>query len=242
MKRSRSRSVLRRFAPMALVPVALAATVTTTYAITPDAATRAHEVTRSMVTSFTNALAGLRLFANPSSNAKRDADAMRSSRAADAALLDRIAQQPVATWIGGWVGDVRAEIDRVTSLAQRNGAVPVLVAYNIPNRDCGSYSAGGEKSADAYGRWIRDFAAGLSGRKAVVVLEPDALAQMNCLKPDAQDARVAMMKDAVTVLKNGGATVYLDAGHPKWLSASEMASRLNRASIAQADGFALNVS
>jgi endoglucanase len=37
-------------------------------------------------------------------------------------------------------------------------------------------------------------------------------------------------------------TVYVDAGHPAWQSAAEMARRLALAGIENADGFSLNVS
>jgi len=36
--------------------------------------------------------------------------------------------------------------------------------------------------------------------------------------------------------------VYIDAGHPEWYSAEEIAKRLNRAYVSMARGFALNVS
>ena len=49
-------------------------------------------------------------------------------------------------------------------------------------------------------------------------------------------------RDAVSVLKRGGARVYLDAGNARWTSAEEMAGRLRRAAVGDADGFALNVS
>ena len=53
----------------------------------------------------------------------------------------------------------------------------MLVAYNVPGRDCGSYSAGGAAGVDAYLSWVGSFAAALGDRPAVVVLEPDAVPQ-----------------------------------------------------------------
>ena len=61
--------------------------------------------------------------------------------------------------------------------------------------------------------WIRAFAAGLAGRRAVVILEPDALAQLDCLTADKQAERLALLRDAVSVLSGAHAIVYLDAGH-----------------------------
>jgi endoglucanase len=122
------------------------------------------------------------------------------------------------------------------------GAIPVFVAYNIPQRDCGGLSGGNNTSIDQYRTWISNFAAGLAGRRAAVVLEPDALAAMGCLSAADQDTRISLLVYAVRALKAGGATVYLDAGHPRWQSASTMAARLTRAGIAEADGFSLNIS
>lgn len=189
-----------------------------------------------------NPIAGKRLYVDPNSNAKRQAEALRRSRPQDAELVARIADQPTARWLGEWVRDVRREVDNAVSTITGSGALPVFVAYNIPGRDCGSYSAGGSRGADAYRRWIRSFADGLRGRQALVVLEPDALPGMDCLSVAGRQERVALIADAVNVLKTQRANVYIDAGHARWKSADEMASRLKQANIAAADGFTLNVS
>src|SRR5687767_10970740 len=128
-----------------------------------------------------NPIAGKRLFVDPNSAAKRQAETLRRSSPQDAELLMRIAEQPVARRLGDWVRDIRREVDNAVSTITRSGALPVFVAYNIPGRDCGSYSAGGSRGADAYRRWIRSFAEGLRGRPALVLLEPDALPGMDCL-------------------------------------------------------------
>lgn len=187
-------------------------------------------------------LEGLKLFVNPDSPASRQAAEWRRSRPQDAALLQRIASQPVAKWLGNWNRDVRRDVAGVVSAAARQGATPVLVAYNIPNRDCGSYSAGGSANASGYRKWIRDFAAGLNGARAIVVLEPDAIAGASCLKGATRDERFALIRDAVDVLKAANAFVYIDAGHARWLAPKEIAARLGDAGIAKADGFSLNVS
>jgi endoglucanase len=156
--------------------------------------------------------------------------------------MDKIANQPIAQWMGNWNsnigGDVRDAVSRITGAR----ALPLFVAYNIPHRDCGSYSGGGARSADAYRQWIRSFANGLGGKRAVVILEPDALAGMNCLSAPLRAERLALIKDAVSVLKSRGASVYIDAGHARWISAGEMANRLKAAGIDQAAGFSLNIS
>jgi hypothetical protein len=83
-------------------------------------------------------LAGRRLWVAPDAPARAQADAWRSSRPADAALMDKMAAQPQADWFGGWSGDVRAAVDARVDAAAAAGGVPVLVAYNVPQRDCGA--------------------------------------------------------------------------------------------------------
>jgi endoglucanase len=199
-----------------------------------------------VVTAPGSFLVGARIWRNTDSPAGRQADSWRASRPTDAQLMDRIAAQPIAQWIGGWTSDVRSHVRTIVSRAVSEGAVPVFVAYNIPNRDCGGYSASGaQATAAGYRTWIRDVAAGLaavSNGRAVVVLEPDAVAQMSCLSADGQAERLGLLRDAVTLLKDAGAAVYIDAGNARWVGAADMAARLRSAGIVQADGFSLNVS
>jgi endoglucanase len=192
---------------------------------------------------YANPLAGHALYVQPKNRALTTAEKWALTRPADAALLEGIGQTAQAVWFGGWNVDVTYDARRYTKAAAGANALPVLVAYNIPQRDCGSYSAGGSASADAYRTWIRALAAGIGARRAVVILEPDALAGMGCLSTTDRERRVSLLAEAIAILKANAATVvYLDAGHARWISASEMARRLTSANIAQADGFSLNVS
>ncbi len=157
----------------------------------------------------------------------------------DGALLRELAQVPTATWLGSWSGDVAATVRHVVTAARAAGDVPVFVTYNIPGRDCGGFSAGGTDSAAAYQRWVQAIAAGVGTAEVVVVVEPDALAQL-C---GDQSARLSMLRSAVDVLeRNPGTHTYLDAGHSNWVPAATMAERLRTAGVASSDGFALNVS
>lgn len=190
-----------------------------------------------------NPFAGARFYVDPFSEAKAQADAWRSSRPADAAQIDKIAQNPVAIWLGEWSGDVEAHVRARIADISAAGALPVFVAYNIPLRDCGLYSAGGAKSADEYRWWIRKLRAGIGSHKAVVILEPDAVANADCLSSADRQTRYALLADAVSVLQtNSAISAYLDAGHSSWHTATQMAARLTTAGIAGARGFALNVS
>src|SRR4029434_6544525 len=67
--------------------------------------------------------------------------------------------------------DVRTTVLR----AADKGQIPVLVAYNIPFRDCAQFSAGGATSSAEYKAWIDGFAAGIGDATAMVILEPDEL-------------------------------------------------------------------
>lgn len=186
---------------------------------------------------------GQALFVDPNSNARIQADAWRTSRPADAATMDKIASGAQADWFGDWNADVRSAVDgRVTQISAA-GALPVLVAYDIPLRDCGSYSGGGATSPDAYRSWIRAFAAGIGTRRAAVILEPDAAMLTDCLSTADTDTRFALLSDAVNVLAaQPGVAVYVDGGNSNWRTPSDAAARLQRAGIANARGFSLNVS
>ena len=189
-----------------------------------------------------NPLAGRRFYVDPNSAAQRQAETLRRSQPQEAALVEEIARRPAARWLGGWVQDIAKEVDNAASTITGTGALPVFVAYNIPGRDCGLYSAGGAHGSDAYRAWIRSFADGLRGRQAIVILEPDALSGMDCLSAPLQQERLALLAEAVTTFKAQRALVYIDAGNAKWKSADVMAGRLRQVRVADADGFSLNVS
>jgi hypothetical protein len=100
-----------------------------------------------------------------------------------------------------------------------------------------------EIEEQAYEKWVNGFASGLGGRPAVVILEPDALALLgNCRDTAERQARLQMLSYAVKTLQTKSDQVYLDAGHSNWVPARQMADRLRAADVAQAYGFALNVS
>ena len=99
-----------------------------------------------------------------------------------------------------------------------------------------------EAAEQAYQKWVDRFATGLGDRRAVVILEPDALAELSSCQNNAlRQARLRMLSYAVKTLQTKSDQVYLDAGHLNWVSARLMAGRLRAADVAQAYGFALNV-
>jgi endoglucanase len=191
-----------------------------------------------------NPFAGVRLYVNEYGPAAMAAQNLKATRPDDARLLEKIAVQPTGQWVGEWSGDVETAVHNLGKATNAKSMVPVVVAYDVPNRDCGQYSAGGSTSAEGYRKWIHDFAKAAGSFRMIVVLEPDALGQLTkCLSPADQQVRLGLLKEAVDALESAaGVSVYLDAGHAKWIPAPEMAKRLVGAGIAGADGFALNVS
>ncbi|MEI6480282.1 MAG: glycoside hydrolase family 6 protein [bacterium] len=183
-------------------------------------------------------------YVNPNTQAAQSASALRAqNRESDAFIMDKIALTPTAAWFGDWNSDVKNDVNSYVSKATSANATPVLVAYNIPGRDCGNYSSGGSNSSASYKAWIKSFASGIGNRKAIVILEPDALPLLNCLSKSNQADRQSLLKYAVGILKaNSQTSVYIDAGHPNWISASDMANSLKKSGVANADGFSLNVS
>jgi endoglucanase len=206
-----------------------------------DAAAAARPASRA------NPLAGQTLYVDPEGAAVRQVAAWkRENRQIDAARLQRLAGQPVATWFAGQQRNPFEAVRELTEPAARKGQVPVLVLYDIPDRDCGLFSKGGAADVDAYLSWVGSLAAGLEGRRAVIVLEPDAIAQAidGCAGRDVAQERYRMLAQAVQILKRQeGAAVYLDAGNATWVEDLDtMANALRASGIGRADGFALNVS
>jgi endoglucanase len=181
---------------------------------------------------------------DPESNARRTADQWRSKRPADAAALDKIANQPAAAWMGNWNPQIELDVKRLVWSKTRAGGLPVMILYNLPFRDCGSHSGGGAGSAQGYRSWIEGVAAGIGSRRAVVVLEPDGLPMLTkCLDAARQQERIELIRFAIdTLMALPGTAVYVDAGHSRWVPEAEIAPRLKAAGIDRADGFSLNVS
>jgi endoglucanase len=158
---------------------------------------------------------------------------------------------PRAVWFtSGTPAQVQRQVQLTMAEAAVERAVPVLVAYDIPGRDCAQYSAGGALSESAYEAWIDGFARGIGSGKAVVILEPDALGNMpsNCglsssVYPFTDAERISEIQYAVSALETrAGASVYLDGTHSAWQSVGTITQRLLQAGVRQAQGFFLNVS
>ncbi|WP_437096985.1 glycoside hydrolase family 6 protein [Streptomyces sp. enrichment culture] len=165
-----------------------------------------------------------------------------------AVIESRIADRPAAVWFADWSPDtITSRVRAVTSGGAAQGRVPVLVPYAIPDRDCGGHSQGGAPGLDAYDGWIDRFAAGLGTGEVIVILEPDSIAQSECLSAGERADRFASLARAGRVLKeaNPRARVYYDAGHSGWNTPAKQAGWLRQAgaaSPASSDGVFSNVS
>jgi endoglucanase len=186
----------------------------------------------------------------------------------DANLIREMIDTPQAVWFTkGTPKSVMQDVRNTVHRAAAKGTIPVLVAYNIPFRDCAQFSAGGATTVEEYEAWIDAFAAGIGSSQVVVLLEPDGIGIIPWYNPfadrdtwvtnpnlewcqpaeaDPETAaadRFAMLNHAVDKLKeNPGTRVYLDGTHSGWLGAGDAADRLYQAGVLDADGFFLNIS
>ena len=190
-----------------------------------------------------------------------------SGQGQNAELVARMETIPSAVWLDGETqaqasegtqGEEQADIRVARQVheallgARSQHAVPVFVAYNIPGRDCSQYSAGGAPSDSAYDAWIDSITSALGDAKAVLILEPDALANLpgycgtayNTAFPNITDTtRIDDVAYGVQTLENDpNISLYLDAGHSAWQAVGNIAEVLVAADVQQAQGFFLNVS
>ncbi|BCI56081.1 glucanase [Mycolicibacterium litorale] len=182
-----------------------------------------------------NPLVGKPFYVNPESKGMRAARGIEPPNP----QLNAVVNTPTAYWMDQ-LSTPSVDAKYIAD-AQAAGTIPILALYGIPNRDCGSFAAGGFGSAGAYRGWIDGVASAIGGGPAAVILEPDALAMIDCLSPGQQQERLDLIRYAVdTLTRNPGTAVYVDAGHPRWVPADVMAGRLNQVGVDKARGFSLN--
>ncbi|RAS66090.1 endoglucanase [Lentzea atacamensis] len=182
-------------------------------------------------------------YVNPNSSpavwARNNPGDSRASR-----IQASIGSKPIARWFGN-DANIGSTVANYAGAADGNDKLPVLVAYNLPGRDaCGGHSGGGAGTPAAYRTWISSFAAGIGTKPAVVVIEPDALGDFECMTRAQIDERNGMLVYATQMFqqKAPNTYAYLDGGNAGWVPAATMASRLNAAGVRNVRGFAVNVS
>jgi len=193
---------------------------------------------------------------------------VKSGQLKNAGLLTAMESVPTAVWLDGetpaqaaepgnqgWEqadADTARQVRLTLAAATLENAVPIFVAYNIPGRDCSEYSAGGAPTDAAYDAWIDTIGKALGDAKAVVLEEPDALANLPgycgsayaTAFPDVTNTtRIDDIRYAVSTLEaDPNISLYLDGGNSGWQNAGGMAQTLTAADVQQSQGFFLNVS
>jgi len=120
------------------------------------------------------AATSVKFYVDPANDAAVAANALRASNPSAAAELEKIAVHSTAIWLGEWNANQTTVVSTVLNAAWRQDAVPVFVLYAIPDRDCGGFSAGGYATNAEYETFVNQIAAGVKGRTAVFIVEPDA--------------------------------------------------------------------
>jgi len=189
-------------------------------------------------------LSSIQLFVDPNSPVAQAAASLGHSDPSAARLLKKMASEPSGIWFGSWnsVTQVGSAIRTVMSEAALRQEVPLLVLYAFPYHGCANATTG----ASTYMSWVRQVTGAIGTGKAVVILEPDALAEyvrLGCLPPAGQRQRLQLIRQSVDQLaKLPNAIVYIDAGNSRWEPAAVMASLLLDVDVEKVRGFSLNVS
>jgi endoglucanase len=165
---------------------------------------------------------------------------------AEAAELAALGRNPSGLWAAGQPGEMQL-VRSVSQAAAKAGAVPVIVAYNLPDRDgCGKYSAAYGPGRQGYMTWIRQLAAAIGAGRDIVIVEPDGLPDLvrGCLNPAQAAERYQLLRYAMQQLgRLRNAYVYLDAGNPGMFpDPAQLAGPLKSAGIQYGRGFSANVS
>src|SRR5688500_8852971 len=78
---------------------------------TPPPATEPPSAPSPPVPGGSNPIAGATFWVSPTSNARTQASEWRASRPADAEQMDKIANQPQASWFGDWNSNVESAVN-----------------------------------------------------------------------------------------------------------------------------------
>jgi endoglucanase len=194
---------------------------------------------------------------------KQIVDLAKGRDVGDALKLAALEATPRAVWFtSGTPEDVQKAVRQTMTAAALENRIPVLVAYDIPFRDCAGYSAGGATDTAAYAAWIDSFAQGIGNGKADVILEPDSLGIIpynttisgaaEWCQPTITDAtgatvaapgastdeRYAQLQGAIATLaaKAPNAAIYIDGTHSAWLGVGEAAFRIHKAGFDPSTG------
>jgi cellulose 1,4-beta-cellobiosidase len=151
------------------------------------------------------------------------------------AMLNKMKTYPTGLWLDRieaiqqlpkWLDDAAAQ-----SKKAKKPVIPVVVVYDLPNRDCAAKASAGELSAEDGGeeRYRKEFIDPIAAQfakhpdlKIAVVLEPDSLPNVvtnlmieKCAKSERVYKNSAAYAIAQLSLPN--VYIYVDAAHAGWL-------------------------
>lgn len=164
----------------------------------------------------------------------------KDSNPNDANIMLRLSRQPQAIWVSddNALANLPAQLKEASDLQ----TLPVIVAYNIPLRNCDINNPEGLKGFGDYKVWVDKLLSIIGNNRIWLIVEPDALATMDCLNETQKKERIESISYIVNQANKPTINTYIDAGHAKWMPADVAASRLTMAGVANARGFSLNVS
>lgn len=180
-----------------------------------------------------NPFEGAQFYVNPDYTKKVEAAAKAAPELA--AQIKKVAKQPTALWLESigalqhlprWLEDAERQ-----EKATGKPVVPVLLVYNLPNRDCSAKSSAGELTIENDGerRYRTEFIDKIveiikahKNKRIVIVLEPDSLPNLatNLSIPkcaESQDVYRNSIAYAIAQLSLPNVWLYLDAAHSGWL-------------------------
>lgn len=157
-------------------------------------------------------------------------------------ILKHIGSKPVARWVYDSTSIRDAGQDISEAFARHQ--LPVIVAYNLPNRDLGSHSRGGEKSTSRYASWAARLAQTIGYCPAIVILEPDALMHATSLGIPEQQEICAQLNAAIQAFAfyAPNAWVYVDAGSGDWPPVEKLIPLFAQLQMNRVRGVSVNVS
>jgi endoglucanase len=186
------------------------------------------------------------LYGYPDSRLYGTAEQLKQGgHAAEAAAVLAMARTPAAYWAAGQPSEMTV-VRQLTAAGRQAHAIPVIVAYNLPDRDsCGGYSASHGAGVQGYEAWIRQLASAIGGGRDIVIVEPDAVPDIvrGCLSAKLAAQRYQMLRYAMGRLGALAHTfVYLDAGNSgEFADPVQLVRALIQAGIRDGRGFSANV-
>ncbi|WP_460486254.1 glycoside hydrolase family 6 protein [Capnocytophaga sp. HP1101] len=170
------------------------------------------------------------------------------------AELKKLYYQVYGTPCGGWYDGINPSSEKndrylrnFVEGAERAHKTPIVVIYGIPNRDCGSFSKGGHPNGASYKAWIDRVSAIIGKRRAVVIIEPDAINYCGHPRGSAKyNERAELLSYAAEKLNKNNPNVasYIHAGNGPLVTQNPeaVANAIIDGGLQYMRGFALNVS